>query len=100
MAMDSMFIGVSGLEAYQNQIDVVSNNIANVGTTGYKGKDVNFQDLIYQNQTFASAPTNTNGGIDGQQVGLGVKIGSIDTNFTQGGFQTTGVNTNLAMNGD
>ena len=100
MAADSMFIGVSGLEAYQNQIDVVSNNIANVGTTGYKGQDVNFQDLIYQNQTFASAPTQTNGGVNGQQVGLGVKIGAIDTNFTQGGLQTTGVNTNLAMNGD
>jgi flagellar hook protein FlgE len=95
-----MFIGVSGLEAYQNQIDVVSNNIANVGTTGYKGQNVNFQDLIYQNQTFASAPTQTSGGVDGQQVGLGVKIGSIDTNFTQGGLQTTGLNTNLAMNGD
>jgi flagellar hook protein FlgE len=100
MAADSMFIGVSGLEAYQNQIDVVSNNIANVGTTGYKGQDVNFQDLIYQNQTYATAPTQTTGGVNGQQVGLGVKIGSIDTNFTQGGLQTTGVNTNLAMNGD
>lgn len=100
MAADSMFIGVSGLEAYQNQIDVVSNNIANVGTTGYKAQDVNFQDLIYQAQTYATGPSQTSGGVNGQQIGLGVKIGSIDTNFTQGGLQTTGVNTNLAMNGD
>ncbi|MEA2719458.1 MAG: flagellar hook protein FlgE, partial [Candidatus Eremiobacteraeota bacterium] len=100
MAFDSMFIGVTGLEAYQNQIDVISNNIANVGTTGYKGQDVNFQDLIYQAQSYATAPTQTTGGVNGQDAGLGVKLGSIDTNYAQGGLRTTGVNTNLAMNGD
>ena len=100
MAFDSLFIGVTGLQAYQNQIDVISNNIANVGTTGFKGQGVNFQDLIYQAQSFATAPTQTTGGINGQDAGLGVKIGSIDTNFAQGGLKTTGVNTNLAMDGD
>src|SRR5947209_3248844 len=100
MAFDSLFIGVSGLQAYQNQIDVISNNIANVGTTGFKGQSVNFQDLIYQAQSFATAPTQTTGGVNGQDAGLGVKIGSIDTNYGQGGLRTTGVNTNLAMNGD
>lgn len=100
MANDSLFIGVSGLTAYQNQIDVISNNIANVGTTGYKGQDVDFQDLLYQNLGFASAPTTTHGGVNAEQQGDGVKIGSIDTSFTQGGLQTTGVNTNLAINGN
>ena len=100
MAFDSLFIGVTGLTAYQNQIDVISNNIANVGTVGYKGQNVTFQDLLYQNQGFASAPTTTRGGINAQQVGDGVKIGAIDTDFTQGGLQTTGINTNLAINGD
>ncbi len=100
MASDSLFIGVSGLTAYQNQIDVISNNIANVGTTGYKGQDVEFQDLLYQNLAYASAPTTTRGGINAAQQGDGVKIGAIDTNFTQGGLQTTGVNTNLAINGN
>ena len=100
MAFDSLFIGVTGLESYQNQIDVISNNIANVGTTGFKGQDVNFQDLIYQAQSFATAPTQTTGGINGKDAGLGVKIGSIDTNYAQGGLRTTGVNTNLAINGD
>ncbi len=100
MAFDSLFIGVTGLESYQNQIDVISNNIANVGTTGFKGQGVNFQDLIYQSQSFATAPTQTTGGVNGQDAGLGVKIGSIDTNLAQGGLRTTGVNTNLAMNGD
>jgi len=100
MGLDSMFIGVTGLEAYQNQIDVISNNIANVGTTGFKGQDVNFQDMLYQQQSYATAPTQETGGVNPQDVGLGVKIGSIDTDFSQGGLQTTGVNTNLAMNGD
>src|SRR5579884_3540949 len=100
MAFDSMFVGVSGLEAYQSQIDTISNNIANVGTTGFKGQDVNFQDIIYQAQSYATAPTQTTGGVNGEDAGLGVKIGSIDTNFSQGGLTTTGVNTNLALNGD
>ena len=101
MAFDSLFIGVTGLSAYQQQIDVISNNIANTGTTGYKGQRVTFQDLLYQNQSFASAPTQTNGGINGQEVGNGVKLGSIDTNFAPGGLATTGVNnTDLAINGD
>ncbi|MEO7040334.1 MAG: flagellar hook-basal body complex protein [Candidatus Elarobacter sp.] len=100
MAFDSLFIGVTGLESYQNQIDVISNNIANVGTTGFKGQDVNFQDLIYQASSFASAPTQHSGGVNGNDFGLGVKIGSVNTDFGQGGFKATGVNTNLALNGD
>jgi flagellar hook protein FlgE len=71
-----------------------------VGTTGFKGQAVNFQDLIYQAQSFATAPTHSTGGVNGQDAGLGVKIGSVDTNYAQGGLRTTGVNTNLAMNGD
>jgi flagellar hook protein FlgE len=100
MGFDSLFVGVSGLEAYQNQLDVISNNIANVSTTGYKEQNVNFEDLLYQAQQYATAPTTNNGGVDGQYYGLGVKVGSIDTNFSEGGMDQTGVNTNLAINGD
>jgi len=100
MSFDSLFIGVTGLESYQTQIDVISNNIANVGTTGFKSQRVNFQDLLYQTQSFANAPTQTRGGVNGQDVGFGVKVGSIDTSFQQGGLNTTGVNTDLAINGD
>lgn len=100
MAFDSLFVGVSGLEAYQNQIDVISNNIANVGTTGFKGQTVNFQDLVYQAQAFPTAPTQNTGGVNGQDVGFGVKIASIDSNFAQGGQNQTNVNTNMMLNGD
>lgn len=100
MASDSLFIGVSGLMSYQSDIDVISNNIANVGTVGFKGQDVEFQDLLYQNLGYASAPTTTRGGVNAEQQGDGVQIGAIDTNFTEGGMDTTGVNTNLAINGN
>ncbi|MGH7662656.1 MAG: flagellar hook protein FlgE [Vulcanimicrobiaceae bacterium] len=100
MPTDSLFTAVSGLNAYQNAIDVISNNIANVGTTGFKSQEITFQDLLYQSQGFAAAPTQTRGGIDPQDEGLGVKTASISTNFSQGGLQTTGVNTDLALNGD
>jgi flagellar hook protein FlgE len=100
MAFDSLFTGISGLNAYQSQIDMISNNIANVGTVGFKGQRMTFADLFYQSQGFASAPTQTSGGVNPQEVGLGVKVNTIDTNFSQGGLQTTGVNSDLAINGD
>lgn len=100
MPTDSLFTAVSGLNAYQNAIDVISNNIANVGTTGFKSQEITFQDLLYVSQGFAAAPTQTRGGIDPQDEGLGVKTASISTNFSQGGLQTTGINTDLAINGD
>jgi len=97
---DSLYTGITGLNSYQSWIDMISNNIANVDTTGFKGQRMTFADLFYQNQSFASAPTNTNGGIDGQQLGFGVKVNTVDTEFAQGGFQTTGINSDLAINGD
>jgi flagellar hook protein FlgE len=100
MPSDSMNIGVSGMDAYQAQIDVISNNIANVGTVGYKGQSLTFQDLLYQTQLPASGPTKTSGGINAQQVGIGVKVGATDTNTNQGAVQTTGIATNMMINGD
>jgi flagellar hook protein FlgE len=100
MGFDSLYTGISGLDAFQSQIDLISNNIANSGTVGFKGQTMNFTDAFYQMQQAGSAPTQTNGGTNGQFMGLGVRIGSVDSNFAQGGLETTGVNTNLAINGD
>ncbi len=100
MAFDSLFTGISGLNAYQSQIDMISNDIANVDTTGFKGQRMTFADLYYQTQGFASGPTQERGGVNPQEIGLGVKVNSIDTNFSQGGLETTGINTDLAINGD
>lgn len=100
MAGDSLFVGVSGLDAYQDQIDVISNNIANTNTTGFKEQRVTFQDLLYQTQAFSTAPNATRGGTNAVQNGLGVKVATTDSNFSQGGLETTGINTDLALNGD
>src|SRR5579884_1952897 len=101
MGFDALFTGISGLNAYQSQIDMISNNIANVGTFGFKGQRMTFADLYYQSQNgYATAPSATSGGVNPQEIGLGVKTNTIDTNFSQGGLETTGVNTDLAINGD
>ncbi|MDQ2681260.1 MAG: flagellar hook-basal body complex protein [Candidatus Eremiobacteraeota bacterium] len=103
MAFDSLYTGITGLDAYQSQIDMISNNIANVGTTGFKGQRMTFADLFYQTtsqQGYATGPTRSSGGVDPKEIGLGLKINSIDTNFAQGGLETTGINTDLAINGD
>jgi flagellar hook protein FlgE len=97
---DSLYTGITGLNSYQSWIDMISNNIANVDTTGFKGQRMTFADLFYQNQTNASAPTGTNGGIDGQQLGFGVKVNTVDTEWQQGGLMTTGNPADLAINGD
>ncbi len=100
MAFDSLFTGISALNSYQSWIDSISNNIANVDTTGFKGQRMTFADLIYQQLGFASGATQTRGGINPQQLGLGVKVNTVDTVFAQGGLQTTGINTDVALNGD
>ena len=100
MAFDSLFIGVTGLDAYQQQIDVISNNIANTSTVGFKSQRVTFADLLYQEFGFATAPNQTRGGTNPLDAGLGVKVNTTDTIFQQGGLETTGINTDVAINGD
>jgi flagellar hook protein FlgE len=80
-------------------MDVVGNNIANINTTGFKKGRVNFQDMLYQQLAGAARPTETIGGVNPKEVGLGMSIASIDTIHTQGSLQTTGVNTDVSIMG-
>ena len=96
----SMFTGVSGLMNHQARMDVVANNIANINTIGFKRGRVNFQDILSQTIRGASPPTTTLGGTNPIQVGLGMTVSSIDTLFTQGNLQLTGINTDMAIQGD
>ena len=88
--MPDFSIPLSGLMASQTALSVISNNLANMNTTGYKDNTVSFQDLFYQN-------IGSTGSGDPEQVGAGVTIGSISTNFTGGDLQTTGVDTDVAV---
>jgi flagellar hook protein FlgE len=97
----SMFAAVSGLQAQQTFMDVVGNNIANVNTTGYKAGTVQFEDLLSQTLNGAGAPaTNLAGGTNPAQVGLGVRLAGIGTDFSQGAAQETGRSTDFAIQGD
>ncbi|HET7579069.1 MAG TPA: flagellar hook protein FlgE [Bacillales bacterium] len=96
----SMYSGISGLKSFQNKLDVIGNNIANVNTYGYKKSRVTFQDLVSQEMAGASSPSINKGGTNPKQVGLGTSIGSIDTVHTQGSLQTTGRPLDLAISGE
>jgi flagellar hook protein FlgE len=80
-------------------MDVIGNNIANINTYGFKRNRVTFQDLLYQQLQGAARPTEELGGVNPKEVGLGMSISSIDTIFIQGSLQTTGVPTDLAIEG-
>ena len=95
----SMYSGISGMKVNQTKLDVIGNNIANLGTTGFKASTVKFQDMLSQNMGDATAPTNSQGGINAQQVGLGVQLASIDTVMTQGMLQPTGRSLDVALDG-
>jgi flagellar hook protein FlgE len=96
----SLFTGISGLRAHQQMLDVASNNIANVNTTGYKSSSAVFQDTLSQTIAGAGAPTATQGGTNPTQVGLGVQLAGTETNFTQGNSQYTGRTSDLLISGD
>ena len=96
----SMYAGVSGLRSHQTMMDVIGNNIANVNTTGFKASTVTFQDTLSQMIGGAGAPQNSTGGTNPSQVGLGVRLSAISTNFAQGASQLTGRTTDLAIQGD
>ena len=96
----AIYTGVTGLQVHQRKIDVIAANIANVNTTGYRGSRALFQDLFSQTLQGPSAPLGTFGGRNGSQVGLGVRLGVVDINFTQGTLLNTGVSSDLAIQGN
>jgi len=96
----SMFTAISSLNLHQKYLDVVSNNLANANTNGYKSSRVLFQDQFAQMLSSGSAPTTTLGGVNPTQIGLGVGMGFVSPDFTQGTLQNTGRNLDLGVEGD
>ncbi len=97
--LNSLFAGVSGMRNHQSMMDVIGNNIANVNTIGFKSSRVTFSDTFNQFVKAGTNPTETTGGTNTFQVGLGMKINSIDRNWNQGTFERTGITTDLALQG-
>lgn len=98
--MRSLYSGVSGLQNHQTRMDVIGNNVSNVNTTGFKRGRVNFQDMISQQMSGAARPTDELGGVNPKEVGLGMTVAAIDNIFTQGNLQSTGVSTDVAIQGN
>jgi flagellar hook protein FlgE len=95
--LSSLISGVSGLESFQQEMDVIGNNIANINTTGYKASTVNFADA-FSNTLQAPSPGTTNSsGSNSEQVGTGVTIASIGNNWNAGAATSTGIPSNLAI---
>lgn len=98
--MRSLFAGVSALRNHQVRMDVIGNNIANVNTIGYKAQTVTFKEQLAQTLKGAGAPQRGRGGTNPQQIGLGVDIGAITTVHTPGNLQATGVESDVAIEGN
>jgi flagellar hook protein FlgE len=95
-----MFSAISGLRAHQTKMDVTGNNIANVNTVGFKSSTTVFQDTLSQVIRAGGQPAADRGGTNPAQVGLGVKVAGVTTNWTQGATQSTGRSTDFMIEGD
>ena len=96
----AMFTGLTGLSVNSRQLEVIGNNIANVNTTAFKSNRLLFSPLLSRSFSLGSAPSANSGGSNPGQIGLGVGIGATQRNFNNGGISTTGISTDLAIEGD
>lgn len=99
----ALSIGTSSLRSHQRRFDVIANNVANINTTGFKGSRVNFVEQFNQIYARGRAPnitTGRNGGLNPLQYGLGVRVGSVVADLSQGVIETTGRPLDMAIQGD
>jgi len=102
MGLEAMYSAISGLQGDSTWLDVIGNNISNVSTTAYKASRLEFSNQISNNLATGEGddPAEGLGGTNPEQVGLGVKVASIDTLFTEGQIQQTGITTDIAIVGN
>ena len=99
--INALHISSTGMRAMQTQLDVISHNLANVSTTGFKRSSAMFEDLIYQNLRQVGAPNGEQAELPtGLQIGLGVRTVATARTFTQGSLQKSDDQFALAINGD
>jgi flagellar hook protein FlgE len=97
--LKSLYSGISGMRVNQTKLDVIGNNISNVGTTAFKSSNARFSDMLSQTVSDAMAPSSKQGGTNAKQVGLGVQISSIANVMTQGSMQPTNRALDVAIDG-
>src|SRR6202035_2596098 len=99
--MQALRTAATGMAAQQLNVEVISNNIANMNTVGFKKQRAEFEDLLYQTVEQAGAQSSDQGNIvpTGVQIGAGAKAGSVYRITTQGTLTQTGNQLDLAING-
>jgi len=99
MAIEGIYAAVSGLEANQEMLDVVSNNLANLNTVGYKDQSVNFASALSEVLKGAGGTTSTLGGTNPVEIGAGVNVQSSDVGDSTGTMESTGNSLDVAIQG-
>lgn len=101
MSMQSLYTAATGMHAMETKLDVIANNLANNSTTGFKKDRANFEDLFYRQYRLPGAlDADNNRTPTGIEVGLGVRVASTQSDFDQGGFETTGNMYDFAIEGN
>jgi len=96
----SLYAGISGMKVNQEKLDIIANNIANVGTTAFKSSRIRFEDMVSQSMSDASKSSTNTGGVNPKQIGLGVQVAGIDTMVGQGMMQPTSRTLDVAIDGE
>jgi flagellar hook protein FlgE len=95
----TLYTGLTGLNVNQTQLNVVGNNIANSNTVGFKASRTLFSSQFYVTQSAGTAPGANQGGSNPDQLGLGAQVAAVQQDFTDGSIESTGVDTDMAIDG-
>ncbi len=96
----ALFTGLSGLSANSRFLDVIGNNISNVNTTAYKNNRMRFSPMFNRTFSMGTSPSDSSGGTNPGQIGLGITVSGTQRNFNNGAISATGVATDVAIEGD
>ena len=96
----ALFTGLAGLNSNARQLDVIGNNISNVNTTAYKSNRLQFSSAFNRTFSLGTSPNSSTGGSNPGQIGLGVTMAGTQRNFSNGAISPTGLNTDLAIEGN
>ena len=100
MAIQALYTAATGMTAMETKLDVIANNLANLETVAFKKDRANFEDLFYRHETMPGAEDTTGQYTStGTHIGLGVRVQSVQSDFTQGAFEETGGELDLVIEG-
>jgi len=101
MSLRALQSAGTGMHAFEFELDVIANNLANAGTTGFKRERTNFEDLFYEQMRLPGAPDGNGNPVPlGVEVGLGTRVASTERTFTQGNMLETAGQLDVAIGGD